>query len=114
MKEYSNSFGDRQTSEPVVYLYSSFFKKMAILALAIGVILGIILGAVFQVASLEEILTATYTEPVKSFNVTLMLGTWAGFAVVSALLATVSCHFKNQETEIELLQDIRNKMKNEE
>ena len=113
MKENWNSCESSQNEEPVLYLYSSFFKKMAILVLVAGVVLGIVLGAVFQTVSLEELMTAgSYAE--KTFNVTLMLGTWAGFAVVSALLATVSCHFKNQETKIELLLDIRRKMEHKE
>lgn len=108
MKENWNNDSSRN-AEPVLYFYSSFFKKMAILVLVAGAILGIIMGAIFQTVPLEELMTASFRAE-KTFNISLMIGTWAGFAVVSALLATVSCHFKNQETEIELLQDIRRKM----
>ncbi len=81
--------------------HSRTFRLIAIAVAVVSVILGIICGATDQTISSTRMDTA--------FNVGMMLIVWLAGIVSAILLWAISCHLKNQEDQIQLLQELVDK-----
>ena len=96
----------------------------AIWLVCIGLFLGVFLGNFCRTASIENEInyliesassTSKYSYskikdgPKKDFNYSIMFATWGSFATVAVGFGLTSVHFRNQEKEIELLENLTNK-----
>lgn len=91
---------------------SGLFKVIAFVCVAVGVVLGIVLGFAFPLSVIDASYTfLDVTDEV--FNWVLMLGTWVFFAVVSVGFWAIYCHLANQEETIKELKNLNKKVKSE-
>ncbi|MCI2161586.1 MAG: hypothetical protein LKK39_06680 [Oscillospiraceae bacterium] len=113
---------------------SLLFRNLAIISLVVGILVGLLLGSICKTVTMEDQVnyllgtsSSSYSsknynnsksyhsdnnKPVGSFNYIMMISVWGAFGALSAGLATASCHFKNQEKEINLLHNIDEKIQN--
>lgn len=113
---------------------SLLFRNLAIISLVVGILVGLLLGSICKTVTMEDQVnyllgtsSSSYSsknynnsksyhsdnnKPVGSFNYIMMISVWGAFGALSAGLATASCHFKNQEKEINLLHSIDEKIQN--
>lgn len=118
--------------EPTKKPVSLLFRNLAIVSLIVGILLGLLLGSMCKTVTMEDQVnyllgtsSSSYSsknysnsksyksdnnKPAGSFNYIMMISVWGAFGALSAGLAIASCHFKNQEKEINLLYSIDKKI----
>lgn len=134
-QQSQNQSQESQQLQPSAKSPNSNYKKKpaslmcyyaAIWISCIGIVLGLLLGNAFKTVSMEDemnyMMKSSYSSssqysysskslevPKKNFNVAVMLATWGSFAAVAVGFGLTSVHFRNQEKEIDLLENLTNK-----
>lgn len=131
-KDVENPVSPSTKVEPTKKPVSLLFRNLAIVSLVVGILVGLLLGSMCKTVTMEDQMnyllgtsSSSYSskgysnnksynsnsnKPIGSFNYIMMISVWGAFGALSAGLAMASCHFKNQEKEIDLLYSIDKKI----
>lgn len=131
-KDAESQISPSPNVEPTKKPISSLFRNLAIVSLVVGILMGLLLGSMCKTVTMGDQInyllgtsssssnsknysnskshSSDNNKPVGSFNYIMMISVWGAFGALSAGLATASCHFKNQEKEINLLYSIDEKI----